>query len=132
MAQGVASVVHTVQRVARQVKVLLWSNNVDFFAVLNDFADEGHILQTKQRQLALGKCFRATKSELCLPIESTLTEDRADKSAIVDVVLDVGENLILSVSRTANDNDMRARNHIFGVFAHFVQFADEITLMFPS
>ncbi len=53
VGQSVAGIVNVVQGEAGQVEVLLWADDVDIFPVVYYFADERHILETEERNLAL-------------------------------------------------------------------------------
>ena len=53
MGQSVAGIVNVVQGEAGQIEVLLWADDVDIFPVVYYFADERHILETEERNLAL-------------------------------------------------------------------------------
>ena len=63
------------KRVACQVKVLLWSNDVDLLAVVESLANKGNILQTKESDVSAKKLLSSAKSILCLPVEGALSED---------------------------------------------------------
>ena len=78
--------------------MLLWSDDVNFFAVVDCFANEGHILKTKKCDVASHELFRPTKSILSLPIKGTLTEDRSKKAAIWKMLLNLVEDFCSSVS----------------------------------
>lgn len=83
VGEGVAGVVNALQGVARQVQVLLRSDNVDILTVVDHLANEGHILQSEKGELALLNACRAAKDVLSLPVEGTLTEDGSDEAALI-------------------------------------------------
>ena len=49
---------------------------------------------------------------LRLPVEGTLSEDRAEQTAILKVSLDVVQNLRFRVGGTADDDNIRTGNDV--------------------
>ena len=71
-----ANVVNTLKWVTRQVQVLLWTNDVNLFPVIESLADEWDIHETEKSDVAAIELLRTTESALSLPVECTLTKDR--------------------------------------------------------
>ena len=71
----VARIVNLFKGIRSQIEMLLWSNDVNILAVVNNFADEWNVLQAEQCDLTLEHALGATERVLGLPVESTLSED---------------------------------------------------------
>jgi hypothetical protein len=115
VGDGLASHVNSVNGVSSQVEMLLWSNDVDVFSIVDRLADEWHILQTKNRKVHV-------KDELFaqnvhgLKIESSLSEDRSDQGSFLQEWSDLRQDLILGVSWRTDNYNVSIRHHIFGLF----------------
>ena len=75
--------------------MLLGPNYVHLLAVVESLADEWHVHQTKQSDVASLDLSGSTKGKLCLPVERSLSEDRAEKAVVSNVGLDVLQDLHL-------------------------------------
>ena len=73
---------HSLQRIACQVEVLLWPNNVHLFPIIESLADERNVLQAKKRDVSASYLAWAAQSELSLPVEGTLPKDRAKQTTV--------------------------------------------------
>ena len=86
--------------------MLLWTNDVDLFTVVESLADEWDVHQAEQGDIAARELPSAPQCMHRLPVECTLTKDRAEKAAIGQKAFDVIQDLVLGVRGTADDNDV--------------------------
>ena len=94
------------ERVTCQVEVLLGPNDVDLFAVVESLADERHVHETEESDVAAGDLLGATHGVGGLPVEGALTEDRSEHATVLDERFDVSQELVLSLSGRADDNNV--------------------------
>jgi hypothetical protein len=95
--------------------VLLWTNYVDILAVVDNFANEWHILKTKKGKFPFNYSFRTTKCKLGLPIKGSLSENGTNKTAVREVIFDFLQYLQFSLGRGANNNNVGPRNYICSI-----------------
>ena len=72
--------------------MLLRTADVNFFSVVNRLANERHILQTEERDIAPQEFLRPSKRILCLPVKGALAEDRAEQAVVGQQVFDLAED----------------------------------------
>ena len=112
--------------------MLLGPDNVDLFAVVECLTDEGNVLQTEQRDVPPHDLCGTAECVLRLPVESTLSKDRAEKAAILQEGLDVIDDLGLGLCGRADDHDVRSGDNLARHAGAFVDPACHLTLMFPG
>ena len=66
---------YTFKRIACQVQVLFWPNDVDFLPVVERLTDERNVHETEHGDVATGQLFGPAQGSLGLPIERPLPED---------------------------------------------------------
>jgi len=127
----VAAVVHFLERVACDVEVLLGSNDVHLFAVVESLADEGHILQAEKGDVPLHEFSGATECELSLPVKGALSEDRSEKAVIGQIWLDFVQDLQFGLGGGADDNDVGPWNDFSRVARALVDPTSHLASMLP-
>lgn len=95
---------HLLERVAGDVEVLLRSDDVNFFSIVESFADEGDVLETEESNVASHELIGAAEGVLGLPVEGTLPEDRAKEAVVFQEGLDVVDDLHLGLGGRANND----------------------------
>lgn len=96
LAESIADVMQIRDWISGSIECSLWSNNVDIFSVSNSFANEWHILKTENGKFfLLNQIF--TKDEFGLHIEGALSEDCANESSFLDVLLNLFKNFVFGV-----------------------------------
>ena len=83
--------------------MLLWTDDVDIFAIVNCFADKRNVLEAKNCQVLLMNL--APQDVLRLKVKRALAENGSNESSSFEVGLDLREDLVLGVCwRADNDN----------------------------
>ena len=88
----------------------LWPNDVDVLAVVDNLADERHVLERKHnKSLCLDV---VAKDRLGLHVESTLSKNSANQTTSLQVRLDLLQNVSLGMRRRRNENYVGIRDDI--------------------
>ena len=111
--------------------MFLWSNNVDFFSVVECFANEGNILETEQSHILSKNLFSSSQGMLRLPVESTLSEDWSDQTSIFQVILDVSKNLWFSLGWRANNHNVWTWDDVGSFARYLIDFTNQISFWLP-
>jgi len=111
--------------------MLLRSDNVDVLAVVDCLADEGNVLETEDGPVVLLDVLDTAEGVFALPVESTLSEDGADQSALVKILLALFEQTDLGMRRRAHDDDLGAGNDFRRLIRALVDLADEVSFVLP-
>jgi hypothetical protein len=84
--------------------VLLWADDVDIFAIVDNLAQEGYILKGEDGKVLLLNVI--AKDVSGLQVKPTLTEDGADIGTLLQVRLDLLENVDLRLGWGADDDHL--------------------------
>ena len=112
--------------------MLLWTYNIYILAIIHNFADKWHILQAEQGQFSLDNLLWSSKYMLRLPIKCTLPKNGSNQTPFWQIIFNLGKDLMLRLSRAADNHNVRSRNHFFCILWNFVYFADQVTTMLPA
>ena len=86
--------------------MFLGSNDVHLFTIIESLADEWHIHQTEQSDVPSLNLVGTSHGLGGLPVECTLSKDRAKKTPISQEWFNVSQELGLSLGGRANDNNV--------------------------
>jgi hypothetical protein len=112
--------------------MFLGPNNVNFFAIVESFANKRHILEREEGDLSPLDLLGTSQNVSALPIKGTLAEDGTQQDTILEMGLDIFKDLKLGLGGRANQNNMRTGDHLGGVLGRFVDLANEVASSFPS
>ena len=120
---------HPLSWIRCDVKMLLWSNDINFFTIAAYSAKEGNILQWENSEVFLFDIIAEDMSSL--QIEASLAKDSSNIGPIVKIGLYLLQNPNLSLSRWAYQDYLWSRNDILGIFWALVNLSFHVTFELP-
>ena len=128
----VADIVDFLQRVACDVQVLLWSNDIHLFSIVEGLANKRHVLHAEKSDIFPHEFSGTTERKLSLPIKGTLSKNRSHQAVVLQKWLNFGQDLIFSLSGRTDYDNVRAWNDILRATRASVDLARHFASMLPA
>lgn len=111
LRKRIANVMYVINWISRRIQRFFGPNNPDVLAVVDDFADEGNVLEAEDGEVFFFDRL-LTQNVTRLPIERALAEDGPDDGALFEVRRDLPQDFVLCMCWRANENEVRIRDNL--------------------